>query len=186
MTHFVCFIQIFLILAIETSTFSFQARFCNQRCDHLVNTEWHTEKSSCCRMTPYWILCFRLGVYINQKFSAQLYWCFRMYEVSSDGSLRWSFRGLPLSAEGGPALDLSRLRDHLETDAEQVWINIIHLNQVSGWQPDILSRLCTYSTPTYTPTPPPSFFQVTQENLWHDNYMTCLLTFKEHYKSSLF
>lgn len=27
-----------------------------------------------------------------------------------------SFRGLPLSDEGGPTLDLSRLKDHLETD----------------------------------------------------------------------
>ena len=49
-------------------------------------------------------------------------------------SLRWihGFRGLPLSAEGGLSLHISRLRDNLETDTEQVWISIIHLNQLCG------------------------------------------------------
>ena len=50
--------------------------------------------------------------------------------ISSGGSTVSG--GLPLSAEGGLTLHFTRLRDHLETDTEQVWINIIHLNQLSG------------------------------------------------------
>lgn len=32
--------------------------------------------------------------------------------------------------------NLSQLRDHRQTDTEQVWINIIHLNQLFGRPPD--------------------------------------------------
>lgn len=41
-----------------------------------------------------------------------------------------SFRGLPLSDEGG--LASLWLHNHLETITEQVWIKVIHPNQLPG------------------------------------------------------
>lgn len=70
---------------------------------------------------------------------------------------------------GWPGLTLLALRSFRNT--EQVWLNIIHLNQLSGWQPDIEKRVHLH---IHTPHPPTHPLQFTQEDLWHDNYKKCL------------
>ena len=54
--------------------------------------------------------------------------------------LIWSLMGLPLSDEGG--LASLWLHNGLETNTEQVWINLIHPNQRPGWGPD--PSICIY------------------------------------------
>lgn len=60
----------------------------------------------------------------------------------------WSAVSGDFRSQMGGGLASLWLHNHLETNTEQVWMKVIHPNQLPGWRPD--SSICTYICP-----PPP-------------------------------